>query len=495
MEFIVKSGDELAEKGGSVAALFFEDVLSNAEFRSLDGKLAGALSSAVKAKEFSGKEGELVEITTLGNIHASKLFLVGLGKQAEFEPELLRKAFGGLARAASSSGSLAVRLPKTRAKPSLCSRAAVEGAELAAYEFSKYKKKEDGEKPKLEKVCFYCDSVELKAVSDGAAAGKVIASSTNTARALANEPPNVATPDYIAKEARKLASLFKLKCSIYDKKAIEKLGMNALLAVNSGSCHEPRLVVLEYRGAPSSQKPYAIVGKGITFDSGGISIKPSSDMDKMKFDKAGACAVLGIMQAARELSLKVNIVGVMALTENLPDGAAYKPGDIVQQKDKSIEILNTDAEGRVILSDALSYVIREFKPQAVIDLATLTGACVVALGDIAAGLFSNDDALAQDLYAAGQLCGERTWRLPVWKEYDEKNKSDVADIKNIGEAGSAGAITAACFLKAFVGDTKWAHLDIAGTGWNTKSRAYMGLGATGAGVRVVTEFLMARAGK
>ena len=363
---------------------------------------------------------------------------------------------------------------------------------MASYSFDKYKKKEPkSEKKKLEKVIFFvADKKEEKNAVDGVRVGKIVAEATNFSRAIANEPPNVATPEYVASQAKKVADEHRLKITVFDRKEIQKRGMHALLAVNSGSDKEPRFVVMEYWGG-GNEKPFAVVGKGITFDSGGISIKPANDMDKMKFDKAGACAVIGIMKSAAELKLEVNLVGVMALTENVLGRGGYKPGDIIQQKQKSIEVLNTDAEGRVILSDALTYAIDEYQPQAVMDIATLTGACVVALGDIAAGLFSNDDKLAEKLYEAGRESGEWVWRLPVWKEYDEKNKSEVADLKNIGEAGGvAGAITAACFLKAFVGETKWAHFDIAGTGWNTKPKPYMGLGGTGAGVRVIIEFLI-----
>jgi len=504
MEFTVKHGDEYAEKTPALAQFFFEGAFTGKHFELLDGKLKGALKRARESKEFSGKEGEMIEIDSLGNLPASKVFLVGLGKEEKLCRECVRKAFGRLANAVPACGAthLIARLPVKKGKEGKYARAAAEALELASYEFNKYKnnpvgkaetKKED--KKKLETVSFFVEKDFEKHALDGARAGKIIGDATNFARVIANEPPNVATPEFVANEAKKVCDGLKLKCTVFDKKEIEKRGMHALLAVNGGSSREPRFVVMEYWGG-GNEKPFAVVGKGVTFDSGGISIKPAGDMDKMKFDKVGACSTIGIMKAAAELKLKVNLVGVIALTENVLGGGGYKPGDIIMQKQKTIEVLNTDAEGRVILSDALTYAIEEFKPQVVMDLATLTGACVVALGDIAAGLFSNNDELAQKLYEAGMESGEWVWRLPVWKEYDEKNKSDVADIKNIGEAGGvAGAITAACFLKAFVGETKWAHFDIAGTGWNTRPKPYLGLGGTGAGVRVITEYLIGQAKK
>ena len=292
-----------------------------------------------------------------------------------------------------------------------------------------------------------------------------------------------------AEQAKALAKTHKLRLRVFEKAELQKMGMNAFLSVSAGSVQPPKLIVLEWHPANASDT-VAVVGKGITFDSGGISLKPANDMDKMKFDKSGACAVLGIMRAASELKLPVHVVGVIAATENLPSGSASKPGDLVKAySGKTIEILNTDAEGRLILADAIAYAEKHYRPSAIIDMATLTGACVIALGDCASGLLSNNDELAERLRVAGDYSGERVWRLPLWDDYGEKIKSDFADVKNTGD-GTSGTITAAMFLKNFVGEnTPWAHLDIAGTAWVTKQKGAFNLGSTGVGVRLITHVL------
>ena len=302
-------------------------------------------------------------------------------------------------------------------------------------------------------------------------------------------------PSVLADYARQLAKENNLKCTVLGKTALEKGGFGGLLAVGGGSAHEPHLIVLEYHGShhESTQSPIALVGKAITFDSGGISIKPSEKMDEMKFDKCGGVAVLGAMRAIAQLKLPLNVIGVIAAAENMPSSTSYRPGDIVtsypgpDKRGVTIEVLNTDAEGRIVLGDALAYA-RERKPQAIIDLATLTGACVVALGTYAAGLFGNDELLLERIRAAGERTGERVWPLPLWQEYKDKIKSDVADHKNTG-GREGGAITAAAFLARYVGDTPWAHLDIAGTAWTTEERPYLAKGATGFGVRLAVDTL------
>jgi leucyl aminopeptidase len=306
-------------------------------------------------------------------------------------------------------------------------------------------------------------------------------------RDLSNAPGNERTPTRIGQRAEEVAKAHGLKCTVYDKRAIEKMKMGGLLAVNKGSHEEPRFIVLEYH--PRRAKTHvALVGKGITFDSGGISIKPADKMEEMKFDMCGAAAVIGTMQAAAMLGLEVRITGVIASTENLPGGAAYKPGDIIRtMSGKTIEIVNTDAEGRVILADALHYASQQ-KPDHILDYATLTGACVVALGSEAAGLFSNNDELAQKLIACGEETGERIWRLPEWDEYKELIRSDWADVKNSGGRWG-GAISAALFLKEFVDCPSWAHFDIAGTAYAEHETARESRGATGAGVRLTLKFL------
>ena len=302
----------------------------------------------------------------------------------------------------------------------------------------------------------------------------------------------MATPAYLADAARLLASRHALTCRVIEQEELEQLGMNALVAVGKGSAVAPRLIVLEYRGAGGSGRPLALVGKGITFDSGGISIKPGAGMEEMKTDMSGAAAVLGTLDAAAALKLPVNLVGVIPTAENMPDGKAYKPGDVLTSlSGQTIEITNTDAEGRLILCDALHFARTKFKPAAMIDLATLTGACVVALGHEASGMMGTDRRLLDGLKRAGERCGERVWELPLWDEYGEAMKSDIADLKNAGSR-DGGSITAGWFLKQFVGSTRWAHLDIAGTAWSDKGRPCAPKGASGVGVRLLIEYLRNR---
>jgi leucyl aminopeptidase len=320
--------------------------------------------------------------------------------------------------------------------------------------------------------------------------GAAIALGMSLAKDLGNLPGNVCTPSYLAQAARDLAKQHKLGVQVLERKDMEKLGMGSLLSVARGSREPPKLIVLKYDGGPRGAKPYALVGKGVTFDTGGISLKPAPEMDEMKFDMCGAASVLGTLRAVAELKLPLNVVGVIPATENMPGGATTKPGDIVtSMSGQTVEILNTDAEGRLILCDALTYTER-FEPRAVVDIATLTGACVIALGHVASGLFSNDDALAQDLLAAGQTTRDRAWHLPLWDDYQEQLKSNFADFANIG-GRPAGSVTAACFLARFTKKFKWAHLDIAGIAWKSGAAK----GATGRPVPLLTQFLIDRAAK
>jgi leucyl aminopeptidase len=298
----------------------------------------------------------------------------------------------------------------------------------------------------------------------------------------------VATTGYLADTARDIASRYDLKCRIYEQAELEELGMNALVGVGKGAAEPPRLIVLEYRGPSAGERPVALIGKGITFDSGGISIKPGAGLEEMKTDMGGAAAVLGTMEAAAGLRLAVNLVGIIPTAENMPDGKAFRPGDVLTSlSGQTIEITNTDAEGRLILCDALHFA-QQFEPLEMIDLATLTGACVVALGHEASGVMGNNQRLVDELKQAGEECGERIWQLPLWEEYGETMKSDIADLRNAGSR-DGGSITAGWFLKQFVGKNEWAHLDIAGTAWSDKARPYSPKGATGVGVRLLIQYL------
>jgi leucyl aminopeptidase len=308
------------------------------------------------------------------------------------------------------------------------------------------------------------------------------------ARDLGNLPANVCTPSYLADQARELAKRYRMKVTVLEREDMEKLGMGALLSVARGSVQPPKLIVLEHRGGPRVQKPVALVGKGVTFDTGGISLKPSAEMDEMKFDMCGAASVLGTLKAAAEMKLPLNVVGVIPTTENMPGGRATKPGDIVTTlSGQTVEVLNTDAEGRLILCDALTYAER-YDPAAVVDIATLTGACVIALGHVASGLFANEEGLARELLTAGETAYDRAWHMPLWDDYQEQLKSNFADFANIG-GRPAGSVTAACFLSRFTRKFKWAHLDIAGTAWKSGREK----GATGRPVPLLTQFLVNRA--
>ena len=421
--------------------------------------------------DFSAKAGECA-ILRRGQVS----ILAGLGKRAEFEPERVRQAGGAAATACkkTSAKSFEVLMPafKSLSKED-AARLFSEGALLCDYDFDKYKTKKDEEDIAKEKRAdFFISGQDKKGggIEEGIRLGIALAGAANYARDINNEPPNVANAEFIAGKAKELARSHGLKIAVIGTAELGKAGLHGIAAVSSASKTPGRLVVLEYRGKPdrrAGKAPIVFVGKGITFDSGGISIKPGKDMDRMRWDKSGACAVLGILKAAAELKIKAKVVGVLALAENMPAGFGYRPGDIIKSGGRAIEILNTDAEGRIVLSDALSYVREKIrKPRAVIDFATLTGACVVALGSHASGIMGNDQKLIGELARAAEKSGEKVWQLPLWKEYAEMIKGKHGDIKNVGEpGGEAGTITAACFLKEFVGDWPWAHVDIAGTAY------------------------------
>jgi leucyl aminopeptidase len=367
---------------------------------------------------------------------------------------------------------------------------AVSVASETAYRFEEMKSSKDATPPSLRRLTIaVADKGNARKAERGSAIGAALGRGMALTKDLGNLPPNVCTPTYLADRARELAREYRMKAQVLERDDMEKLGMGALLSVARGSAQPPKLITLEHRGGPKDSKPVVLVGKGITFDTGGISIKPAAEMDEMKFDMSGAGSVLGTLAAVGELELPLNVVGIVPTTENMPGGRASRPGDIVRSMSgQTVEILNTDAEGRLILCDALTYAER-YKPAAVIDIATLTGACVIALGHVASGLFSNDDALAQELIDAGETAYDRSWRMPLWDDYQEQLKSNFADFANVG-GRPGGSVTAACFLWRFARNFKWAHLDIAGTAW----RSGRDKGATGRPVPLLTQFLANRAG-
>ncbi|MDQ6998607.1 MAG: leucyl aminopeptidase [Mariprofundus sp.] len=423
-----------------------------------------------------------------------RVTLLGVGDEKKLSLQKLRVLAAKAARKLDRSGAADASLFLTELNVDGASladkvQALAEGVELGLYRFDKYKHKKDDKHRDLNSVTIMISSErDLAEAEKAVARARAVSAGTNFARDLSNEPGNVCTPEFLGDQAAGL-SHENLNVTVMDKAAIEKAGFTNLLAVNQGSAKEPRFIIMDYKGGKAGDAPIALVGKGLTFDAGGISIKPGAQMEEMKFDMCGSAAVLGIFKAITAMNLPINVLGIIPSTENLLGSAAYKPGDILvgYKKDISIEIQNTDAEGRIILSDALAYAAEQ-KPSEIIDFATLTGACVVALGAHASGLLGTGEKLKKDLKVSGDHTYDRVWELPMHEEYQEQIKSDIADIRNIG-GRDGGTITAACFLSRFVGDVPWAHLDIAGTAWNMKGNDISAKGGTGAGVRLVVDYL------
>ncbi|HVI49993.1 MAG TPA: leucyl aminopeptidase [Candidatus Sulfotelmatobacter sp.] len=459
-----------------------------------DQATGGQLARAIAASRFEGKKEQALLLQAPAGIEASRVLLLGLGKAADFDA-LAAEALGGAVIAQlASSGDAVVTVAldglegSTLSAPEAAAAIAL-GARLRSYRFDKYRTKEKKEdKPSLKKVVIALDAhAEAKkafAVKDLVAEGVFLT------RDLASEPANVIYPESLAEAAKSLSEL-GLEIEVLGEKQMKKLGMGALLGVGQGSARESQLVTLRWNGGTKDDAPVAFVGKGVCFDSGGISIKPAANMEDMKWDMGGAAVVIGLMKALALRKAKVNVVGVVGLVENMPSGTAQRPGDVVtSMSGQTIEVINTDAEGRLVLADALWYTQQQFKPHSIVDLATLTGAIIVSLGSHYAGLFSNDDDLADKLTAAGKDVGEKLWRMPVDDPYDKMIKSEIADMKNVGEGG-AGSVTAAMFLKRFIKDTKWAHLDIAGVTWAKADKPVTPKGATAFGVRLLDRLVAA----
>jgi leucyl aminopeptidase len=474
---------------GAVAVGVFEGKTLTAAATVLDDRMGGALTRAMAASRFDGKKDQTLMILAPAGLEASRVLLIGLGKP-EAVDALVAQSFGGnavahLAASGDTHAQLAVDGIGTAAFDDAAFAAnAAFGASLRAYRFDKYftkEKKED--KPSLKKLTV--------AVSDHAAAKAAfhpldkIADGVFFARNLVSEPANIVHPESLAEQAKELSEI-GIEVEVLGEKQMRKLGMGALLGVGQGSERESQMVIMRWMGAKDPEAaPLALIGKGVTFDSGGISIKPSEGMEAMKWDMAGAGAVIGAMRALAGRQAAVNVVGVVGLVENMPSGTAQRPGDVVtSMSGQTIEVINTDAEGRLVLADVLWYAQDRFKPKAIVDLATLTGAIIISLGNEYGGLFSNDDELSAQLTAAGAAVGEKLWRLPMGETYDAQIKSDIADMKNTG-GREGGSITAAQFLKRFVGKVPWAHLDIAGMVWSKKDAPTCAKGATAFGVRLL----------
>jgi leucyl aminopeptidase len=472
----------------------------------VDRASRGTIAAALASGDFKGKAGEsLLLYPSGGRARAKRLLLIGLGDESKLDAEALRRVAGRAVGTGSQrrASRVAIAVPPASSE-AFAGRiqALVEGGVLAGYRLDEYRSKGEDEPGRVGALTLLVErGSDLRAARAAAKRAEILAESQNVARRLSDTPANDLPPAELAREARSIGREVGLKVRVLEVPALEREKMGGILAVGGGSVNPPRLIVLEHRiptesakgkakkGKSAAGAPFCMVGKGITFDSGGISIKPSTGMEEMKHDMSGAAAVVGAMRACALLDLPTPVVGVIGAAENLPSATAYRPGDVVRaMSGKTIEVLNTDAEGRVVLADALHYARTRYGPSAMVDLATLTGACMIALGRWATGLFTTHEKLAEQLRAAGDRAGEQAWRMPLLDGHKEEIRSQIADIKNTG-GRQAGASTAAAFLSHFVGDTPWAHLDIAGTGWTSAPHPYQRKGATGVGVRMLLELL------
>ena len=465
----------------------------------LDEATGGAPGAAIARGDFRGRKDDVLLIVPGGGHDIQRIVMVGTGKPEEATIERLRRAIGHGVRCAER-----LRIPAVSAWLDACiaagpasdaesvARITVEAAVIAAWDYRDLKTRSEGEPPvAVSALTVFTTHVRPEEARRGAVHGDIVGRAVNLARGLATRPGNIATPAFLAATGKDIADRFGLRLTVLDRAGIEREGMKALLAVAQGTDQDPRFIALEYRGAAEDRAPLVIIGKGVTFDAGGISLKPAERMEEMKYDMSGAAATLGALQAIAEMGLRTNVIGLIPATENLPSGSAVKPGDVIGSlAGRTIEVVNTDAEGRLILADALAYAQR-YQPAAILDAATLTGAVVVALGNHAIGLMGNDEALIDEVRATGERVGERCWPLPLWSEYREQIDSTVADLKNTG-GRPAGSITAGWFLREFADGTAWAHLDIAGTAWRDEAAPYLRKGATGVPTRIFIEWVRAR---
>jgi leucyl aminopeptidase len=493
MKFTVTSEAPGNVKTGCVILGVYERRTLSAAAAEFDKATHGLLKKILKAGDMDGSSGQTVMVHYPAGAKCDRVLLVGCGKTDKFNGRCYQQVVSCAAQALNASGatdavSYLAGLEVTGRTLYQKVRTLVEGACSTAYTPDALKSKKDNPVRPLRHLAIGTEARDMADARKALKDGEAIAGGVELARTLGDLPGNICTPSYLATKARELGkSSTKLTVTVMNEAGMEKLGMGSLLSVSRGSRQPAKLITLKYTGGKAGDKPVVLVGKGVTFDSGGISIKPGAAMDEMKYDMCGAASVLGTLKACIEMKLPINIVGIIPTTENLPDGNASKPGDIVtSMSGQTIEVLNTDAEGRLILCDALTYC-EKYKPAAVIDIATLTGACVIALGNHAAGLLSNNDKLAEDLLDAGESAGDRAWQMPLWEEYQQQLKSNFADMANIG-GREAGTITAACFLSRFTEKYHWAHLDIAGVAWKGGDEK----GATGRPVPLLTQFLIDR---
>ncbi len=493
MEFVVKSAKASTQKTATLILPLGENCQLGSVAQSVDSASAGALSTALKRGDIQGKPGQTLLLHGLPGLKAERVLLVGTGKADELDSRQWRKvvnaALAVIKNLGGGDAAFAMQDVQVKGRDSYArTRLLVEIVADGQYVFDQFKSKK-AEPRALQKVILLCDKAEQAGVERAAREASAIATGMAFTRDLGNLPPNVCHPTFLADQARQLSKAYKgVKLDVLDEKKLRELGAGAFLAVSQGSDQPGCIIVLQYNGGKKGDKPYALVGKGITFDTGGISLKPGLGMDEMKYDMGGAASVFGTLKAVLELQLPINLVCLLACAENMPSGGATRPGDIVTtMSGQTVEILNTDAEGRLVLCDTLTYAER-FEPRAVVDVATLTGACIVALGSNTSGLLGNNDELIQQLLQAGESAADRAWQLPLFDEYQEQLDSPFADIANIG-GPKAGTITAACFLSRFTKKYPWAHLDIAGTAWTSGGKEK---GATGRPVPLLTQYLLDR---
>ncbi|MDD4874402.1 MAG: leucyl aminopeptidase [Dehalococcoidales bacterium] len=497
MDIKVDTGDiTKIETGAVIVGIFEGEIKPGRDIVLLNKKLGKAISTSIERGEIKGRPGEITVIHTLGKLPSQHVAIMGLGKKEDFNPDRIRGSVAETCRTLRhkkvSDITVSTRLITKIRQVTLedYAQAITEGAILGLYSFRKHITKENdfNEVKKLTLLAAKEDDVPL--AIQGADKGKIIAEAVSLARDMVNEPANYMTPAAMAEVAQKIAQDNKIDITILEKEEMQKLGMGALLGVSQGSAQPPKLIILTYKGRKSGDIDLALVGKGITFDTGGISLKNATQLEEMKDDMSGGASVMAAIMSIAQLKMKINVTSVIPAVENMPDGGAIRPSDIlIALTGKTIEIISTDAEGRLILCDALGY-INKSKPKAIVDVATLTGACVVALGKQCSGILGNNQELIDKVISAGAQAGEPVWQLPLFQDYKEKLKSDVADMKNCGDSGG-GTITGALFLSEFVGDTPWAHMDIAGTSYSDKERKYTIKGGTGIPVRTLVNLAIA----
>ncbi|NPU94613.1 MAG: leucyl aminopeptidase [Gammaproteobacteria bacterium] len=489
MDFLSKKAQIGTIKTDALILAVYEGSTLGSAAQAVDAASGGQIAAILKHGDITGKPGETLLLPAVQGVHAKRILLAGFGKQGETSDSQFRKSISAALNAvkgtvAKDAALDLVELTVKNRDSAWIARQIVELGEASTYTFDQYKSKDNQKKVHLKKLTLLnADSAADKALS----VGQAIAGGMSYTKDLGNLPPNVCTPTYLADEAKKLAkSVEKMTLKVIDEKEMKELGMGALLSVSAGSVQPAKLIIMDYRGGKKNEKPHIIVGKGITFDTGGISLKPGPDMDQMKYDMCGAASVLGTMKAITDMKLPLNVIGVITSAENMPGGKASRPGDIVTtMSGQTVEILNTDAEGRLVLCDALTYIER-YEPASVVDIATLTGAIIVSLGVHATGMFSNNDGVVDQLKQAGDYTQDRVWHMPLWEDYQSQLDSPFADMANIG-GPKAGSITAACFLSRYTKKYPWAHLDIAGTSFLGQPK-----GATGRPVPLLSEYLISQ---